>query len=104
MLSFAGQTGESKTVQLPEPVYTDIIEVPAIIVDSVIAMTSPEFRKLKPETLSAMATAMSGIVGYIKVEAYYTVSESANIFCTFKDCWRPAEPDKHRCDSHPLKD
>lgn len=103
MLSFAGQTGKVKTVTLPEPVQTELVEVPVIIVGSEVKLNSPDLKKLKPETLAAMAAAMDGRVGYLKVRAHYEILTTQH--CTIHDCWRPAEPGSDRCDtpSHSLR-
>jgi hypothetical protein len=103
MLSFKGFTGKVKTVALPEPVHTDLVEIPVIIVGSEVVLMTPDLKKLKSETLSAMATAMDGRVGYLKVRAHYEILMQTQ-HCTSMGCWRPAEPGKHRCDSHSLKD
>lgn len=82
---------------------TELTEIVTIIVDNEVQLISPEFKKLSPQVLSDMALAMNGVVGYLKVRAYYELIKEGQ-HCTYKECWRPAVAGTHRCDSHPLKD
>lgn len=101
MLSFTGQDGSVKTVELPEPAHSDLVEIPVIIVGNEVVLMTPDLKKLKSETLSAIAATMDGTVGFLKVRAHYELL--TNQHCTFRDCWRPAVPGNHRCDSHPMR-
>lgn len=101
MLTFAGQTNKIESVVFLQPVQTELVEIPVIIIDNEVQLISPEFKKLSPSVLADIADSMDGVVGYLKVRAYYKTVE--NQHCTKQGCWRPAvDESKHRCDSHPL--
>lgn len=100
MLTFHGSDGTETQVDFPNPIQTELVEIPVIIVDNEVQLISPEFKKLSTEVLRDIAFSMDGVVGYLKVRAYYKTVE--NQHCTKRDCWRPAVEGSHRCDSHPL--
>lgn len=100
MLSFANRDGSMVSFEFESPVQTELVEIPVIIVHNEVQLISPEFKALSDDTLKNMAIVMGGIVGYLKVRAYYQTVETQH--CTKQGCWRPAVEGAHRCDSHAL--
>lgn len=77
---------------------TELVELPVIISNGQVMLIPPDLKQAPTHTLQDLAVGMDGIVGYIKVRAYYTAMETSH--CTHKGCWRPVTNGQLKCDSH----
>lgn len=77
--------------------YSDIVEIPCIVVQGVIQQPLSDYSKLDLPTLRTVATALGGDVSYLKARA--TVSPCETSLCSYKGCFRPAV---NRCSDHAI--
>lgn len=77
---------------------TEIVELPAIIVDGKARLLTPEMKELDEKTLTQVAKMMGGFVGYVKLRASY--SNLKENLCIHKKCTAIARFVDHMCDTH----
>lgn len=78
--------------------FTEIVELPAIVVNNEIKMSGPKMAILSSKDIKDLAFVMGGTAMYIKLRA--TLSTLETQFCVTKDCWRPACSGEFYCGDH----